>query len=517
MIENVTKEQIEKDEKKIDFLKFEKYTDRTVYDALIKLYGNIFMSFDKDPNIYLFNGSLWESDTSSLVKYIEYLRTSLIRIKKKLLKEIQNSKEEIIADDDDVNIVKNNDKKNLAAQFKKIDTFANALGCNSKLEALQKSIKRYSINNDAKSELNSVYKEAIMFKDGLYDFAINDFRDSKSEEYFTMSTGFRYPDVDASNKKVRKEIYSLLLDQIFIDSDTRDYMLKVLASCLVGHNYFEEIYIWTGSGRNGKGALDTLVRRAFGKLYQAIDMTNFTVAKKSANEANSALAQAHGKRILMATEPEDNEKLLVSRLKQFSGSDIIQARALYGDSFEYQPQFRIFLQCNDIPQLSKLDKAIQRRLRIIDFPFEFCDAPVGKFQKKAIKDIKNKYCSSDEWRDEFMRILIEIYEKHLKDITSKSIPCPKSVIDRSCNYIAENNEVKDYIDRTYKFVEADPDIKTHWHVMKDVVQTFNLQADNKLDSRKFAAMLKTNDIKTKKIGGNMKCLLGEENDNTDSD
>jgi P4 family phage/plasmid primase-like protien len=297
---------------------------------------------------------------------------------------------------------------------------------------------------------------------------------------------------------------------LFKDDETRDYVLKVLASCLVGHKQFEELYIFTGSGRNGKGVLDTLIRNTFGELYQCCHMSNFTVAKKSMGEANSALAQAQGKRILMATEPEENEKLLVSRLKQFSGSDVIEARQLFGESFEYQPQFTIFFQCNEIPQLSRLDKAIQNRLRIIDFPFEFTDTPKNKNQKKAIADIKYKYANSEAWRDEFMRILIEIYEKDVKTLIGKTLPSSKDVLIKSSTYFADNNEVKEYIDTNYEFENKDPDNKKHWHKSKAILEYFNAQAETKIDTRKFTAMLRMNDIKVSKKGGFSICLLGKE-------
>jgi phage/plasmid-associated DNA primase len=72
----------------------------------------------------------------------------------------------------------------------------------------------------------------------------------------------------------------------------------------------------------------------------------------------------------------------VNRLKQLRGNDLIQARGLYKDSEEYRPQFGMVFQMNEIPELSKVDDAISKSLKIVEFPYQFVDSPLYEYQRK---------------------------------------------------------------------------------------------------------------------------------------
>ena len=153
------------------------------------------------------------------------------------------------------------------------------------------------------------------------------------------------------------------------------YLLKTLAYMLHGTKYLEQFWFWTGRGRNVKGTLCTLLSKTLGEdYYYEPDITIVTSIKKSSSNANPELAKAKGKRLIVATEPDDGDrdtKFRVNRLKQLRGNYLIQARGLYKDCEEYRPQFGMIFQMNDIPELSKVDDAIAKSLKIVEFPYEF--------------------------------------------------------------------------------------------------------------------------------------------------
>ena len=145
--------------------------------------------------------------------------------------------------------------------------------------------------------------------------------------------------------------------------------------------------------------------------------------------------------MLIATEPEETEKLQVGRLKQISGNDQVQARDLFQSLFYFTPQFGIFFQCNSIPQVSKVDGGVQRRLRVIEFPFDFVENPILPHQRQADNNIKDVLVKSLAWRQQFVRILIHIFITEVKDQQSLHPPdsvsqASKSFLD-SCNPVAE--------------------------------------------------------------------------------
>ena len=55
-------------------------------------------------------------------------------------------------------------------------------------------------------------------------------------------------------------------------------------------------------------------------------------------------------------------------MKQLTGGDVIRARHLYQSSFEFRPQFSLWLVCNHAPVVAQSDDALWRR--ILRLPFE---------------------------------------------------------------------------------------------------------------------------------------------------
>ncbi len=144
----------------------------------------------------------------------------------------------------------------------------------------------------------------------------------------------------------------------------------------------------------------------FGNYSSKVNASTFTKASKGANE-NTEMYNAKGKRYIYFEEPESDDKMITSRLKEYSGDAKLKTKGLYRDPVEWMPQFKVFCACNDIPQLSKADKAIQRRLRIIEFPITFKENPQGDREKPLNKEIA-KIHDDIRYRQAFINILIDI-------------------------------------------------------------------------------------------------------------
>ena len=53
----------------------------------------------------------------------------------------------------------------------------------------------------------------------------------------------------------------------------------------------------------------------------------------------------------------------------------IPARKLYQTGFEYKPALTPIMLCNDIPEFSKIDKAVNQRVKIVPFKRKFVNNP----------------------------------------------------------------------------------------------------------------------------------------------
>lgn len=75
------------------------------------------------------------------------------------------------------------------------------------------------------------------------------------------------------------------------------------------------------------------------------------------------VARLKGARFVSAIEAEDGRRLAEALIKQMTGGDTMTARFLYGEFFEFLPEFKIFLAVNHKPVIRNTDHAIWRRIR----------------------------------------------------------------------------------------------------------------------------------------------------------
>lgn len=296
----------------------------------------------------------------------------------------------------------------------------------------------------------------LCFTNGVYDLDALTFRDGKPDDYLTKCTGYAYD--PAGNAEVQEDILDFLRS-IMPTVEMVQYLLKTLAYMLHGNKYLEQFWFWTGRGRNGKGTLCTLLSKTLGEdYYYEPDITIVTSIKKSSSNANPELAKAKGKRLMVATEPDDADrdtKFRVNRLKQLRGNDLIQARGLYKDCEEYRPQFGMIFQMNDIPELSKVDDAIAKSLKIVEFPYQFVEHPQYEYQRSLDASLKVKFDRDARYHQQFMLLLLQTYRDAVcgKQMLSE----PSEVANATSQYITENNPVSRWLSEHYQVTNNQED------------------------------------------------------------
>jgi putative DNA primase/helicase len=63
----------------------------------------------------------------------------------------------------------------------------------------------------------------------------------------------------------------------------------------------------------------------------------------------------------------DQKAVVAAKLKQITGGSKITCRFLYGDEFEYTPEFKLWIATNHKPVIRGTDLGIWRRIRMIPF------------------------------------------------------------------------------------------------------------------------------------------------------
>ena len=165
------------------------------------------------------------------------------------------------------------------------------------------------------------------------------------------------------------------------------------------------------SGANGKSQLLNLMKLAMGEFGEKVEVTLLTRKRNNANEANTEKIKLMHKRFAFLSEPEDGEKINIGLLKELTGSEEIVARGLYQDAMSFVMEAKLFLACNELPEIKGEDTALWRRIRVVDFPSRFVDEPMEAGEYKIDRTLPSRMREDVSWRQTFMKILLEYYGK----------------------------------------------------------------------------------------------------------
>lgn len=274
----------------------------------------------------------------------------------------------------------------------------------------------------------------IGFLNGVFDLRYNKFRDGIPEDYISSCTGINYQK-DLDYREVLK-----FVKEILPDSEVREYFLKVAASCLDAINRDEKFYILTGHGRNGKSKVVQLIQEVLGQYTCALSIALITQKRSAANNASPEIAKMKGKRLCVFKEPDNisDSILNIGMIKDLTGNDVISCRNLYENDNEFRVSSKIFLMCNQTPEVNADDDGAWDRIRIIPFPIHFCSNPREPNDRLIDESIKEKI---SKWKEPFMQLLIEYYKKYRHEGLNE----PKLVRKATEEYRERNNVFMEFI------------------------------------------------------------------------
>lgn len=160
------------------------------------------------------------------------------------------------------------------------------------------------------------------------------------------------------------------------DEDLTSYFKRKAGYALTGDTREQDVDVLHGSGGNGKDTLIRPIMRIVGE--QALTTPMDTFARARDKGVRNDLARLHRARLVIAAESAEGRGLDEATVKAVSGGGSVAARFLYGEFFEYVPQFKVWLVTNHKPRVEGDDDAIWRRLRLIPFNVSF----VGREDKE---------------------------------------------------------------------------------------------------------------------------------------
>jgi putative DNA primase/helicase len=149
------------------------------------------------------------------------------------------------------------------------------------------------------------------------------------------------------------------------DTELAEYLQRCVGYSLTGQTREHALFLLYGTGANGKSTFLEALRHVFGDYSQTADFGSFLFS--NGQSVRNDLAKLNGARFVTANESDSGKRLDETVVKQMTGGDTVTARFLYGEHFEFTPQFKLWLGTNHKPTIRGQDEGVWRRIRLIPF------------------------------------------------------------------------------------------------------------------------------------------------------
>ena len=252
--------------------------------------------------------------------------------------------------------------------------------------------KRKTIIEDAASvypvRLSEFDNAPYLFncQNGTLNLETGEFYHHRASDMLTMLSGVAY------NPAARCTRWDKFISEIMQgDVEKALFLQKSLGYALTGDTALECFFVLYGATtRNGKGTTMETFKSLMGDYGAAASPQ--TIARKDSADSRAPsedIARLNGKRFVNLSEPDQGMVLSAATVKTMTGNDTINARFLHENSFEFVPQFKLFINTNHLPRVTDPTVFSSGRVKVIPFERHFEPEEQDKTLKKTLMQPKS--------------------------------------------------------------------------------------------------------------------------------
>ncbi|MCC8122115.1 MAG: phage/plasmid primase, P4 family [Oscillospiraceae bacterium] len=208
-------------------------------------------------------------------------------------------------------------------------------------------------------------------QNGTLDLRTRAFHAHRAADMLSKISGAKY------DPAARCERWERFIDEVMEgDQNKAVFLQKALGYTLTGDTSRECFFILYGSkSRNGKGTTMETHMRVMGDYGRASKPDTIAQRQTANGSAPSEdIARLAGARFVNISEPDKRLVLSAALVKTLTGNDTINARFLNENSFEYRPQFKLFINTNHLPAVTDVTLFSSGRVNVIPFERHFGEA-----------------------------------------------------------------------------------------------------------------------------------------------
>jgi P4 family phage/plasmid primase-like protien len=149
------------------------------------------------------------------------------------------------------------------------------------------------------------------------------------------------------------------------DTELVGFIQRAVGYSLTGRVDEQALFFLHGHGENGKSTFLNVLQALVGDYAIAAEPDLLIAAQ--GDKHSTGIADLVGRRVAVVQETEEGRRFAEATVKQLTGGDVIRARRMRQDFFEFRPTHKLWMAANHKPNVRGTDHAIWRRIRLIPF------------------------------------------------------------------------------------------------------------------------------------------------------
>lgn len=268
-------------------------------------------------------------------------------------------------------------------------------------------------------------------QNGTLDLRTMHFYEHRASDFLSKIAGAAYI------PNAYSERFQEYIDEIMSgDREKAKFLQKSLGYAVSGDTRHECLFFLYGeTSRNGKGTLMESVLKVMGDYGKAVRPETIAQKRFTNSQAPSEdIARLVGIRLANISEPGRGLLLNAAQVKTMTGNDTLNARFLHENSFDFQPQFKIYINTNYLPAVNDMTLFSSGRVQIIPFERHFDES-------EQDKSLKERFAKPDV-QSAILNWLLEGYRM----LQEEGLQPPEAVLSSTASYARDSNKVMQFIE-----------------------------------------------------------------------
>lgn len=149
------------------------------------------------------------------------------------------------------------------------------------------------------------------------------------------------------------------------DPDARRFLQVVAGTAVTGFP-LDKVLVNVGHGANGKSVFFGVLRRLLGEY--ATEAHKSLIVDERHEQHETVVADLYRRRLVLAPETSQTDKLSEDQIKNLTGNDRLKARRMREDRWYFDPTHTLVMHTNFRPRIVGTDEGIWRRVLLLDWP-----------------------------------------------------------------------------------------------------------------------------------------------------